>query len=242
MRASEASATNVPWIDANGWRFLRGLKKALYEKVPGGRAALAAAEAWAYGVDALVEAAPDDQARFDGMLAFLKSTGAESPLPTRANLAVIDTGSEAIDEVLNLLSRRNLLYKVVRAPDPSLSLNIRLGAKEWPEAWANDPNDFAARVRERITDDRRLVRIYGNGSYNVLVHLTGDRTRSRLHLLNYGRRPVRDLRVRVLGAYKNIRLLEAGDPKQSAKDQLAGGGATEFTIPSLALYAICDLT
>lgn len=241
MRPSEASATTVPWIDANGWRFLRGVRKALYEKVPPGRAALAAAEAYAYGVDALVEAAPEDQASFDTMLAFIGSTGPATPLPTRANIAIVDSGGEVIDEVLNLLSRRNLLYKVVRAPDPSVGLNIRLGSREWPEKWAEDPNDFAARVRERIGDDKRLVRLFGNGSYNVLVHLTGDASRSRLHLLNYGRRPLRDLRVRVLGAHKNVRLFENSTPKQAAADQSVAAGATEFTVPALGLYAVCDL-
>ena len=29
-----ARATNVPWIDSNGWRFARGLRKANYVKVP----------------------------------------------------------------------------------------------------------------------------------------------------------------------------------------------------------------
>src|SRR4051794_13709169 len=52
MRMSEASATTVPWVDANGWRFLRGLKKAFYPVVPAGWAALAMAEASAYGADA----------------------------------------------------------------------------------------------------------------------------------------------------------------------------------------------
>jgi hypothetical protein len=241
MRMSEASATTVPWIDANGWRFLRGTKKALYEKVPADRSGHAAAEAWAYGVDALVEAADEGRAAFETMVAFLKTTGSATPGPTRANVAIIDTGSEAIAEVLNLLARRNILYRVVRAPDPSAALNIRLGSREWPEKLAEDPNDFAARVRQRITDDKRLVRLFGNGSYNVLVHLTGDRTRSRLHLLNYGRRPARDLRVRVLGAFSEVRLLDSTDAKLTATDQLVANGATEFTVPSLAVYAICDL-
>ena len=241
MRMSEASATTVPWIDANGWRFLRGVKKALYEKVPAGRAALAAAEAHMYGVDALIEAADEDRAAFDAMVAFLGTIGPAAPLPTRANIGIVDDGGEAVPEVLNLLSRRNLLYRVVRAPDSSLDLNIRLGSREWPQAWAADPNQFAARVRERIGDEKRLVRLFGTGSYNVLVHLTGDAARGRLHLLNYGRRPARELRVRVLGGYSEIRLLENTDPKQAAADQLFAGGAAEFTIPVLGMYAVCDL-
>ena len=60
MLADQASATTVPWVESNGWRFMRGLSKALYEKVPAGRGALAAAEAYAYGVDAVIEAARED--------------------------------------------------------------------------------------------------------------------------------------------------------------------------------------
>src|SRR5262245_32221871 len=51
---NEAQATTAPWIDSNGWRFQRGLDKANYSKLPAGAAPLAAAEAFAFGVDAIL--------------------------------------------------------------------------------------------------------------------------------------------------------------------------------------------
>src|SRR6476619_2303297 len=44
MRSNEAQATTAPWIEANAWRFQRGLKKAIYDKLPAGSAVPAAAE------------------------------------------------------------------------------------------------------------------------------------------------------------------------------------------------------
>ena len=35
-----------------------------------------------------------------------------------ANIGIVDDGSPAMEEVLNMLTRRNLLYRVVTAPDP----------------------------------------------------------------------------------------------------------------------------
>src|SRR5262245_22879417 len=37
-----ARATNIPWIDSNGWRFARGMRKVSYANVPAGSASLAA--------------------------------------------------------------------------------------------------------------------------------------------------------------------------------------------------------
>src|SRR3712207_2167291 len=52
-RAGVASPTRSPWVDANGWRFLRDLSRngmgRYYYDLPAGKAALAAAEAFAYG-------------------------------------------------------------------------------------------------------------------------------------------------------------------------------------------------
>src|SRR5215470_14246819 len=42
MRNNEAQATTAPWIEANGWRFERGLKKVNYDKLPAGSAVSAA--------------------------------------------------------------------------------------------------------------------------------------------------------------------------------------------------------
>jgi hypothetical protein len=239
MRRSEASATNVPWIDANGWRFQRGISKALYADLPEGRAPLAAAEAFAYGVDAILKPHPADAERLKAMFEFLAKVEA-APLPVLANVGLIDDKTDEFGEVLNMLGRRNLAYRVVQKPDPKLDLTIRIGSKDFPRDSVENPNDFAARVREKVTDDKRLVRLFG--TYTVLAHLTGDGKRARLHLLNYSRRPVEDVRVRVLGPYKSVRLAEAHDPEQHAVDIAPEARAIEFTVPRITTYAVVDLT
>lgn len=237
MRVDVASATSVPWIEANGWRFLRGVNKALYENVPAGRGALATAEAYAYGVDAVIEAAQQDLPAISCMIAFERRLG-DARMPALANIGVIDDGSADLDEVINLLGRRNLLYRVVRAPDLALDLNVRLGTPQYPRDAAKDPNDFAARVREELSDEKRLVRLFG--SYTVLAHLTGEGGRARLHLLNYGNRPVEDLRVSVLGTYQQVQLAESNKPEEQANDVTIDNGRTEVTVPLLHTYAVID--
>jgi hypothetical protein len=238
MRMNEASATTVPWIDSNASRFVRGVKKAFYAKLPAGSAPLAAAEAYAFGVDALLEPAPEDTERLKAMLEFLQRIDAPR-MPMLANIGIVDDGSPEMAEVLNLLSRRNLLYRVVTAPDPKLDLNIRIGSEQYPRDAVKNPNDFAARVREKLTDDKRLVRLFN--TYTVIVNLTGEKGRARLHFLNYARRPAKDVRVRVLGEYKQVNLHESADANLTAQDIAVVGGGTEFTIPQIAAYAVVDL-
>ena len=111
-----ARATNVPWIDSNGWRFARGMRKAHYAKVPAGSAPLAAAEAFVFNVEAIIDPDPKDVDELGKMLRFLKASE-QAPLPDLVNIGVVDNKSPQMGEVLNLLTRRNLLYKVVPAPD-----------------------------------------------------------------------------------------------------------------------------
>jgi hypothetical protein len=51
---TQASATNSPWIDANGWRILRASGRTFVYRVKGEAAALAAAESFTYGAGALI--------------------------------------------------------------------------------------------------------------------------------------------------------------------------------------------
>jgi hypothetical protein len=238
MRMNEASATTVPWIDSNAWRFMRGLSRALYSELPAGTAALAAAEAHAWGVDAVLQPAPEDRDQLNAMLEFLKRIDAPR-MPVLANVGIVDDKSDELPEVLNLMSRRNLPYKVVAAPDRKLDLNVQIGSAQYPRDAVKNPSDFAARVREKLTDEKRLVRLFN--TYTVLVNLTGEGGKARLHLVNYSKRPVKDVRVRVLGVYRDVKLAEASDPGMAAKDVLAAGGATEFTVPQIGTYAVVDL-
>ena len=227
-----ASATRVPWVDANGWRFEREPRRAFFYDAPAGSAALAAAEAFAYGAEAAIRAAPEDLAPFAAMLKFLGEID-QARLPVSANIGVLDDGSDTMAEVLNLLARHNLLFHVIPAADLKYGLNIR----HVPEAV--NPYEFAMKVRRDLTDERRLVRIFG--STVVLVRLTGDSSQARVHLLNYGKAAVKGLRVRVLGAYAQGKLAAFEHPVEALEEYSVEDGATEFTIPVLGAYAVVDL-
>ena len=229
FRPDVARATSAPWVNSNGWRLLRSTGRPVYDDAAEGRPELCAAEAFVYGAESLVRVDPAGLERFGSMLRFLKSVDSP-PLPPRANIGFVDDGSAAAGEVMNLLMRRNLLFRVVTAPDPSLDLNIRLG----PPA---NPAEFVAMVRQKLGDEKRLLRIYG--SEVVIGRLTGDGSRARLHLLNYGGRKVEGLRVRLLGVYKKARLAALGSGEVS--DFVAADGATEFSVPALDEYAVIDL-
>src|SRR5262249_15853028 len=156
--------------------------KVNYDKLPAGSAPLAAAEAFTFGADAILNPEAADVQQLSRMLRFLKSIE-QPPLPVMANIGVVDDKSSAMDEVLNMLRRRNLLYGVGGGRGRKLDGNVQLGTKDFPRESAQNPSDFAARVREKLDDDRRLVRLYGTST--IIAHLTGDGNRARLYLLNY---------------------------------------------------------
>jgi len=240
-----ARATNVPWIDSNGWRFQRGIRKANYTKLPAGSAALAAAEAFTFNVDAILNPDPADIQELGRMLQFLKANG-QAPLPVLANIGVVDDRSSLMGEVLNLLTRRNLLYRVVAAPDPALGLTVQLGTPDFPTEAASNPNEFAARVRAKLGDDNRLVRLYGTST--VIARLTGNGRRARLILLSFDRNRRQQtedpaaIRVRLLGRYRPAKFA----PYRSGSDATLtdvrhSGNTTEFWVPSFNTVAIIDL-
>jgi hypothetical protein len=237
-RAGVASPTRSPWIVANGWRFLRGAGTRYMYDVPAGKAALAAAEAFAYGADVLLKIDPADLGRLGAMLTFLAGLPA-ADLPQVADLGIVDDGSAVTAEVMNLLSRRNLLFQVVPSPSAQFRHNIVLGSPAYPREEAADPSAFALKVRRQLTDEQRSVRIYG--SEVVICRLTGDADRVRLHLVNYGGREIEGLRVRLRGAYRDSQLYVPGAGRVPLEDFVVTGGATEFSIPKIETYAAIDL-
>jgi hypothetical protein len=239
-----ARATNIPWIDSNGWRFARGMRKVSYMKIPAGAASLAAAEAFVFNVDAIINPDPKDLEDLGKMLRFLKAHE-QAPLPEMVNIGVVDSSSPLLNEVLNLLTRRNLLYKVVPAPDRTLDLNVQLGTPDFPAESAANPYEFAARVRAALGDDKRLVRLYGTDT--VIARLTGDKRRARLYLLSFSRRRQPDagaqgIRVRVQGRYRPATLAGYGaTPDAKVGDVRHPGTTTEFWVPDFNTCAIIDL-
>jgi hypothetical protein len=237
-RAGVASPTRSPWIDANGWRFIRRPGAKFVYTVPAGKAALAAAEAFAYGVDAALKIDPADARSLAAMLTFLDAVP-PADLPSIADLAVVDDGSSITGEVMNLLARRNLLFQVVKEPTPRFAINIAIGSAEYPRADAVDPSAFAQKIRRQLTDERRALRVYG--SEVVIGRLTGDATRIRLQLLNYGGRDIEGLRIRLRGAYRPDQARVAGAGTIPLADHIVADGATEFSLPRLTTYAVIDL-
>ena len=225
-----ASATTAPWVDGNGWRIRREPGREFWYDLPSGSAPLAAAEAFAYDAKAVLKIDPADLDELGGMLRFLRSIPEEN-LPDIADFGFVDDGSEQAGELLNLLSRRNLLYRIVRTPDPRLRLNVK--------PTSDDPHLFAAKVREQLTDEQRSLRVYG--SEVVLCRMVGNDVRTRIHVLNYGRRPLEELRLRVRGSYSQGKVYAPGGVKP-LKDLAVSDGFTEFSVEGLGVYSVVDVT
>jgi hypothetical protein len=239
-RLNEAAATSSPWVVANGWRFIRRPGGRFYYDVIGKQAALAAAEAFCYGANAMIRTDAAGLKPLAEMLDFLRTITGE-PLPPVADIGYIDDGSTASGEVMNLMVRDNLLFQLETAPDRRLKLNVKLGTREYPLEDAKNPGVVAHAVRFHLTDEKRSVRIYG--SPVVVARLTASRDHVRLHLLNYAgaARKVEGIRVRVLGAYPKHQLSRADGAGVELLDYSVEPDATEFTLPELKMYAVIDL-
>ncbi|MEO7789108.1 MAG: hypothetical protein ABIX28_05970 [Vicinamibacterales bacterium] len=237
-RAGLASPTRAPWIVSNGWRMLRRPGGKYSYTVPAGRGALAAAEAAAYGLDALLQIDPVDLAAVAPILAFAAGLPSDD-LPPVADLAVVDDGTEATGEVMNLLARRNLLFAPVSAGSSAYPLTIAVGSAASPLTEAADPSAFAQKVRSQLTDARRSLRIFG--SEVVIGRLTGNGTRARLHLVNYGGRDIEGLRVRVRGTFRTIDASMPGAGTIAVTDVAIADGGTEFSLPRISVYAVVEM-
>jgi hypothetical protein len=237
-RRNRASSTQAPWVDGNGWRFLRDGAARYRYKLPAGRASFAAAEAYAYGADVLLEIDPADLKDLGAMLAFLAQLPAYDAAPV-ADFGVVDDGTPVVGEVMNLLVRRNLLFAAVRAPSPQFKINVKVGSKRYPQQQALDRSGFAMKIRRELGDERRTLRLYG--SEGVIARLVGDGARRRLHLLNYGGRALEGLRVRVRGTFPEGSGYVSGLGPVALEERVVEKGATEFTLPRIGVYTVVDL-
>ncbi len=238
--ADESGPTRRPWVNSNGWRFLRNPQGNYVYDAPGAASALAAAEGFTFGVRALIRTDDRGLAPLGSMLALLRSLDGPRH-PSLANIGFIDDGTDASAEFMNLLVRGNLLFQVLHKPDPRMDLNVTLGAADYPRSEAGRPGLLAERVRDNLTDDKRLLRIYG--SEEVVGRLEGGNGVARLYLLNYGgaKQPIHGLRVRVLGRFSRQAAVIAGSQKPALVDIRVADAATEFTIPELTTLAVVEL-
>jgi hypothetical protein len=238
-RMNVATATTSPWIDANGWRLVRTPGQSFVYHVTGDSAALAAAEAFTYGCDALVATDAAGAEFFGRMLDFLRQIPTVD-LPPVADVGVVDDNSAATGELMNLLSRQNLLYKPQHAIDRRMRLNVHLGTKDYPFEDANDPSMLAHKIRAKLGDDNRSLRVYG--SEVVIARLLASGDQARVYLLNYSNRPVRGLRVRIRGSYAKGESRVFGVADAHVSDLALDPTGTEFTIPELNAFAVIDLS
>jgi hypothetical protein len=237
-----ASASRVPWVDSNGWRFMRQPDAQFVYDVKGNTAALAAAEAFCYGANAMVQTDNSGLAPLADMQKFLGAVG-QGEGPEIADIGFIDDGSATDAEVMNLLVRDNILFRIVRSPNPNLKLTVQIGSKEYPINDAKNPDLMEHKIRANLGDARRLIRLYGTSI--VVARVTGEPGKLRLHLLNYGAGKgarVGAFRVRILGRYAKVQLHSFDSPNDHVADYSPGADATEFTIPGLKAYAVVDLS
>ena len=236
-RMNEASATRSPWIISNGAKILRDPAGKYFYPESGRSAAIAVAESFVFHADSLVQANADGAADAQKMKTFLAALPIAN-LPPVVDLVVIDDGSSQTSEVMNLLVRRNLLFRPVQKAEKA-KLVVRIGSPDFPKAAAANPSDFAVLVRRKLTDEKRSLRVYG--SENVIARLESDGRTARLHVLNYGHRPVEGIRFRVSGKYKNANLNAFGIPGAQVQEMMVDGDSTEFTLLELRQYAVVDL-
>jgi hypothetical protein len=239
-RMEEASASQSPWIDSNGSKILRQPHAQFYYNAPGATARLAAAEAFMFGASAMVHTDAAGLKPLAEMIRFL-GTLEDASLPPAADIGFIDDGTPEAGEVMNLMVRRNLLFRIVPASDSSLALNVRLGSESYPKKDAADPSRMAQKIRADLTDEKRLIRIFG--SPVVIAVAAGDPSRLRLQLLNYAAaaRNAEGIHVRVRGKFRRYKLATDGQSDASLLDYSPEPEATEFTLAKIKTYAIIDL-
>src|SRR5262249_8193780 len=104
---------------------------------------------------------------------------------------------------------------------------------------AADPSAFALKVRRQLTDQERTLRVFGTEI--VIGRLTGDHTRARLHLLNYGGRDIEGVRIRLRGTYPEGEANVAGQGRLPPGEPGAVGGGRGSALPRLGPYGVIDL-
>lgn len=228
-RMNMASATTSPWVDSNLWRYRRNPKGNYLCDVKEKSVITAMAEAFSIGVKLSLQISPKQQEDFDRMLAFLKAIP-DGPTRPWVNFTVSDDGSFQAGEVMNLLSRRSIGYAL--APKGDYALTAKM----------TNPYEAMQDIREKLGDNRRVIRLFG--SELTLAEAAREGNRVRLHLINYGSRPVDHLRIRIQGVYREpdikVHLLGPAIPK--LKDFESGKDYTEFTLETLGAYGVLDFS
>ncbi|MBL8212718.1 MAG: hypothetical protein JNK87_18540 [Bryobacterales bacterium] len=229
-RMNMATATSAPWIDSNLWRYRRKPDGKYLCDVKGKpAAALAMAEGFVTGINLTLDTTPDQKAEYDKMAAFLKALPG-GPRQPWTNFSISDDGTFEAGEVMNLLSRRNLLYRIV----PAAKADFKL------EKPAN-PYEYVLNLRDKFGDDKRVFRLFG--SELTVAEVAREGRKVRIHLINYGSRPVDTMRLRVRGNFAEAaaKAYIYGSDDAKLSEWQRDGAFTEFTLTALPLYGVIDL-
>ena len=199
---NQASASRVPWVNSNGWRFISATECLFLLRGEGrcGSSRRGGSVLLRRGRDG-ANGRKRTQGSFAEMSKFLATINAPQG-PALADIGFVDDGSPSSGEVMNLLVRDNLLFKIVRDQDPQVKVTVRIGSKDYPTEAAKNPDVLAHKIRANLTDAKRTIRIYGTSV--VVARITEESGGLRLQLLNYGSAAgtrVDAFRVRVLGHY-----------------------------------------
>ena len=141
---------------------------------------------------------------------------------------------------MNLLARRNLLFRAVPRATPEPPLVVELGSKEYPKSEAGNPDALALKVRAQLRRRAALaapLRQRGRAGPPDGRRAAGGACTS----LNYGGRDVEGLRVRLRGRWTpgEAHVLQHG--RLAVEAPLVQDGVTEFSLPVLGPYAVVDL-
>jgi len=139
--------------------------------------------------------------------------------------------------------RDNLLFRILRSPEPGYKLIVQVGSDEYSKEEAKNPDLLVHKIRYNLTDARRTIRIFGTSV--VLARVTAHGQHTRIQLLNYGASrgmQVGAFRVHIRGRYQNAQLRSYGDETARIADYSFAAGATEFTVPELKIFAVVDLS
>jgi len=227
-RMNMASATSSPWVDSNLWRYLRNPQANYLCDTKGKSVVTAMAEGFSTGVKLALQTAPEQKADFDKMHEFLRQIP-DGPSQPWVNFTVSDDGSFQAGEVMNMLSRRSIGFRVAPKGDYALTAKMTNAYEAMQE------------IREKLSDDRRVLRLFGSELTLAVAAREGNRV--RLHLVNYGQRPVDHLRLRVQGRFRqqSIKTYLYGGVAAKLMDFEAGKDFTEFTLETLGPYGVIDL-
>ncbi len=145
-RPGVASPTRSPWVNANGWRFMRpGDGKFVYD-VPAGKARAGRRRSLRLRRRRRLEVdAGRPRARSGRMFAFFASICRPLACPTSPTSPSWTTDRQRSGEVMNLLSRRNLLFPPVPRRRVQFPMNVQARDGRLPARRRRGPERVRAR-------------------------------------------------------------------------------------------------